>query len=115
MHPRSSLAEKSSQLVRDGYTCLQGLYPPPEIAQARQRVLEHIQLLRNTRPNPSSGHLAGFHRYPELEPLHTLLSCQADILGVLISVIPFIALFMLGRFLWIRHKEKQQAQTSNRY
>ena len=39
----------------------------------------------------------------------------ADILGVLISVIPFIALFMLGRFLWIRHKEKQQAQTSNRY
>ncbi len=83
MHPRSSLAEKSSQLVRDGYTCLQGLYPPPEIAQARQRVLEHIPLLRNTRPNPSSGHLAGFHRYPELEPLHTLLSGQADILDVL--------------------------------
>lgn len=39
----------------------------------------------------------------------------ADILGVLLSVIPFIALFMLGRFFWLRHKEKQQAQTSNRY
>ena len=39
----------------------------------------------------------------------------ADILGILISVIPFIALFMLGRFLWLRHKEKQQAQTSSRY
>ena len=39
----------------------------------------------------------------------------ADILGILISVIPIIAIFMLGRFLWIRHKEKQQAQTSNRY
>ena len=82
MHP-SSIAEKSSQLARDGYTCLPGLYPPSEIDQARQRVLEHIPLLRNTRPNPSSGHLAGFHRYPELEPLHTLLSGQADILGVL--------------------------------
>ncbi len=82
MHPRS-IAAKSSQLMQDGYTCLQGLYLPSEIAQARQRVLEHIQLLRNTRPNPSSGHLAGFHRYPELEPLHTLLSGQAAILGVL--------------------------------
>ena len=39
----------------------------------------------------------------------------ADILGILISVIPIIAIFMLGRFLWLRHKEKQQAQMSNRY
>ena len=39
----------------------------------------------------------------------------ADILGILISVIPIIAIFMLGRFLWLRHKEKQQAQTNSRY
>ena len=39
----------------------------------------------------------------------------ADILGILISVIPIIAIFMLGRFLWLRHKEKQQTQMSNRY
>ena len=32
----------------------------------------------------------------------------ADILGILISVIPIIAIFMLGRFLWLRHKEKKQ-------
>ena len=39
----------------------------------------------------------------------------ADILGILISLIPIVAIFMLGRFLWLRHKEKQQTQTSNRY
>ena len=39
----------------------------------------------------------------------------ADILGILISLIPIVAIFMFGRFLWLRHKEKQQTQTSNRY
>ena len=39
----------------------------------------------------------------------------ADILGILISVIPFIALFMLGRFLWLRHKEKKEAVSRSPY
>ena len=39
----------------------------------------------------------------------------ADIFGILISVIPFIALFMLGRFLWLRHKEKKEAVNRSPY
>ena len=34
-------------------------------------------------PNPSSGHLAGFHRYPELEHLHALVSSNPLVLDIL--------------------------------
>ena len=41
---------------------------------ARRTVEANLHLLRNTRPTVSAGHLAGFHRYPVLEPLHQLLT-----------------------------------------
>lgn len=78
-----TLADQASQLKRDGYVRLPGLFGPAAVEQARQRVLKHLHLLKNTRPNRSAGHLAGFHRYPELEPLHLPLSGHGDILGVL--------------------------------
>lgn len=81
--PPGCLAEKAAQLRQDGYTCLPGLYASAAIDEARERVCKHIHLLRNTRPNQSSGHLAGFHRYPELEPLHAPVSCHENILGIL--------------------------------
>jgi len=46
-------------------------------------VLRHKALLKNTRPSPSSGHLAGFHRYPELECLHAALAANGRILDFL--------------------------------
>jgi len=61
-------------LRRHGVTVLRGAFERDEIAAARDRVLRNVRLLRNTRPTPSSGHLAGFHRHPELEPLHTMLT-----------------------------------------
>ena len=82
MHPHTIL-ENSSQLAKDGYVTLQGLYTASVIEDTRKCVTENISLLKNTRPNPSSGHLAGFHRYPELESLHTLISNHRVILGIL--------------------------------
>lgn len=75
--------EQSRSLLRDGYLVLKGLHNASAIQEMRARVLENIDLLKNTRPNPSAGHLAGFHRYPALEPLHTLLSSSEKILSVL--------------------------------
>lgn len=61
-------------LGRDGVGVLRAVFTPNEIIDARRMVLDRIGLMKNTRPNASSRHLAGFHRFPELEPLHQLLT-----------------------------------------
>ncbi|KAI9022375.1 hypothetical protein DFJ74DRAFT_706366 [Hyaloraphidium curvatum] len=64
----------ADRVRRDGFAVLPAALTPADVAAARATVLAHRHLLRNTRPTPSAGHLAGFHRFPELEPLHTLLT-----------------------------------------
>jgi hypothetical protein len=71
-----------------GVGVLRHVLDPTAVAEARRLVLEHRRLLRNTRPTASAGHLAGFHRYPALEPLHAMLAehpvvseCIADLCG----------------------------------
>ena len=59
---------------------LQGIFDKSAVAQVRQLVLDNRGLLKNTRPSPSAGHLAGFHRFPALEPVHTMLSGNSVIL-----------------------------------
>lgn len=71
------------QLEEHGCTVLKGVFDAATIEGARRQVLSHRHLPRNTRPTPSSLHLAGFHRFPELESLHTLLSTHEAILGAL--------------------------------
>ena len=61
-------------LQRDGVTVLENVFDADTIARTREQILAHRDLYPNTRPTPSSGHLASFHRYPELEALHTLLA-----------------------------------------
>ena len=39
----------------------------------------------------------------------------ADIMGILISIVPIIAIFMLGRFLWFRYKSRQEKEPTTRY
>jgi hypothetical protein len=81
MH-KSEIAWAAHQLAEQGFVVLDGL-PTAGVDRARQCVLENAHLLRNTRPNPSAGHLAGFHRYPSLEPLHPLVSSNPAALQVL--------------------------------
>ena len=69
---KSEVARQSTRLVERGFVVLEGL-SPAAVEDARRRVVDNAHLLKNTRPNPSSGHLAGFHRYPELEALHRVL------------------------------------------
>jgi hypothetical protein len=69
----TSVAGHSEQLIERGYTVIEGL-SDAAVDEARRCILANAELLKNTRPNPSSGHLAGFHRYPELEHLHALVS-----------------------------------------
>lgn len=66
--------EAAARLRQSGVAVLRDAFATGEIAAARSCVLAHRDLLRRTRPSPSSGHLAGFHRYPAFLPIHDMLT-----------------------------------------
>jgi len=79
----SEVVEKAETLRAQGCVVLPGLFPLSQVEWARALVLGNLGFLKQTRPHPSARHLAGFHRYPDLEPLHTWISGNAQILEVL--------------------------------
>lgn len=70
---RSDISRHCEGLLEHGFAVLDGL-STVAVRDARRCILENAHLLKNTRPNPTSGHVAGFHRYPHLEHLHALVS-----------------------------------------
>ncbi len=68
--------ENVKDLQQSGFAVLKGVFSKEMIAEARQQVLANRGLFKNTRPLPSAGHLAGFHRFPALESLHTMLTAN---------------------------------------
>lgn len=89
-------AQQRLELLDKGVTILSNLFDVDAIADTRRAVLQHRHLFKNTRPTPSAGHLAGFHRYPELEPLHTLLTQNAAINDFLVGIVPSGSLRTIG-------------------
>ncbi|WP_259057187.1 phytanoyl-CoA dioxygenase family protein [Methylohalomonas lacus] len=79
--------ENMQQLRQDGITVLKGIFDYETVKNARDIILNNRSLFKNTRPTPSALHLAGFHRFPELESLHTLLTCNSIILKFLKNVV----------------------------
>ena len=65
-----------NQLKQDGVTVLKSCFSLKNIKEARAQIIKNRYLFKNTRPTLSSGHLAGFHRFPMLESLHSMLSCN---------------------------------------
>lgn len=63
-----------NEVIESGVGVLREVFDGATVADARETVLDHRDLMKNTRPSPSSRHLAGFHRFPELEPLHHLIT-----------------------------------------
>jgi len=90
------IVDQAQNLARDGYIVLDGLYPPGVIADARECIIDNIALFKNTRPNPGSGHLAGFHRHPRLEQLHGLVSTNEAALEVLREATGSVAIRSIG-------------------
>lgn len=64
------------EVKQSGVTVVPNIYSRDEIDQARTMVLAHLDLMKNTRSTLSSRHLAGFHHYPVLEPLHQMITHQ---------------------------------------
>lgn len=64
----------AAEVKQTGVGVLRAAFAPEAIDYARRIALAHVDLMKNTRPSASSRHLAGFHRFPVLEPLHQLLT-----------------------------------------
>lgn len=71
------------QLKQLGYTRLGEVFDSVQISDARELIAKNSNLLRQTRPNPNSLHLAGFHRFTELERLHSLITQNAAVTNFL--------------------------------
>ncbi|HKX56411.1 MAG TPA: phytanoyl-CoA dioxygenase family protein, partial [Xanthomonadales bacterium] len=69
----SGMDQHVSELQQKGYTTLHGVFDAATVENCRQQILQNLQAFRNTRPSSSALHLAGFHRFPELESLHNQL------------------------------------------
>lgn len=72
--------DPAQEVRRDGITVLRGAFDLEAVERSRQQVMKHRYLCKNTRATPSSRHLAGFHRYPEVESLHSLLTGNEKVL-----------------------------------
>jgi hypothetical protein len=68
---RTELVER---VCESGAAVFPAVFEPDQIAWAREVVLSHREFMPNTRPTRSSRHLAGFHRFPALEPLHVMMT-----------------------------------------
>jgi len=82
-----SEAHNLRELRRVGITVLEGVFDRETVAMSREQVLRHCSLYKNTRPTASSRHLAGFHRYPELDSLHNQLVENKKILDFMTLVV----------------------------
>ena len=76
-----ALADTVASVLDTGVGVIPGAFDPATIAWARHLVLDHTATMKNTRPTESSRHLAGFHRFPALEPLHTMITANEVVAG----------------------------------
>lgn len=66
-----------------GVGVLPAAFDAASIDRARALVLAHTDLMKRTRPTPSARHLAGFERFPALEPLHAEIVDNAIVAAAL--------------------------------
>lgn len=64
-----------------GVEVLAQAFDEATVEEARRLVAAHTDLMKRTRPTPTARHLAGFHRFPELEPLHVALTSNPTVVA----------------------------------
>ncbi len=75
----------AGELAKVGYTVLPRVFDPESIQHMRDVVLSNLAAMAQTRPNPNSYHLAGFHRHVQLRKLHDDIAGHPDIQAALTS------------------------------
>jgi len=75
----SAFSASLQRVRRDGAAVFPSVFSQDQIAWARELILENTAFMPNTRPSPTSRHMAGFHRFPTLEPLHLMITENATV------------------------------------
>lgn len=83
MQFEGSAEQVQGDVRAEGVAVIAGAFDEDAIEGARRIVLAHLELMKRTRPTPSARHLAGFHRFPELEPLHLAITGNPVVTGFL--------------------------------
>jgi hypothetical protein len=68
---------------QDGVGIIESAFDLTDVEESRRIVQDHKHLMKSTRPSPTSRHLAGFHRYPALEPVHQLITGNSLVRAVI--------------------------------
>lgn len=72
-----------AEIRRQGVAVLPAVFTPAEVDEYRRTVVRHLGIMPRTRRIEHSRHLAGFHRYKTLLPLHEAISAKAQVRGFL--------------------------------
>ena len=75
-----SIEDLVDEARRTGVAVIPGAFDDAVIDDARRLVLANTALMKRTRPTRTARHLAGFHRFPVLEPLHLALTANPVVL-----------------------------------
>lgn len=69
-----------------GFSLVPGALRLDVVKRIRAAVLGNLDILSNTRPTQTSGHVAGFHRFPCFEFIHSALTNNAEVPPILLKL-----------------------------
>jgi hypothetical protein len=73
--------DELNEVRTSGVEVIAGAFDAATVEEARRVALRHTDLMKRTRPTPSARHIAGFHRFPALEPLHRSITGNPVVTG----------------------------------
>ncbi len=84
------------EVHEQGFSVIQASLDNAIVDEMRRVVLENLGYMSNTRPTRTSYHVAGFQRFPSLEPLHSIISSCGRVQTVLDGIYRGSQMIALG-------------------
>lgn len=90
------MRNEAQHLFDNGYCIISGAFGSDEIAKMRINILANLHLMSNTRRTKTAFHIAGFHRFRDLEHLHREISDNSGLSEILAAIYNPHAIVTLG-------------------
>jgi hypothetical protein len=90
------LRNEIQHLFDNGYCIISGAFGSDKIAKMRSDILANLHLMSNTRLTKTAFHIAGFHRFLDLEHLHREISANNELSEILRAIYDPYAVVALG-------------------
>jgi hypothetical protein len=79
-----------------GCSVIRGAFDDSTIGRIRHIIIENLDLMSNTRPTKTARHIAGFHRFPCFETIHTAITANSELRLVLDGIYRECQVISLG-------------------